>query len=730
MKIEDYLSRFPREEETVRNAFEEVQGCQKIDKYTLKRKIGAGGMGTVYLAEQEFTGQKVAVKIMRRILLYDTEAKSRFRNEMRSLGKLEHPNIISVKDANLLDETPFLVMEYVDGVTLDEYRSDYFAVHGTRFTPVYIQNITRFMLQVARGLQCIHENDLVHRDIKPLNIMLASDRKTIKILDLGLAKLKKGVSEHSSFFHQTHPQSTFGTLAFMSPEQFSSSRDADIRSDIYSLGRTFLFLLSEDAAIDAQYLHRKDIPKKIRTIIQKTLQKNPESRYQTPGELADDLAGYLQKTEDRKKASFFTHPAFLVIVILASFFMVFPAMMPFVWKTLFPVENKKVKDTVLKEGSHVSAESPEEKIHNAVQLRYQGDAEFSMEKLFELEDDIRNAPRNSQTDTLLATTIAARADALFFTDFASGKLSEKALKQLFQTYEKTIREENRGDPFFEVTVLLKQAMLEASLSGNNAKIEKMFDKSQMLKESILDEKKKEYVTLLGHLARGVTEIQESPRSLRRLVQHFELNDSLTLRSRENMELRLFAIEFLIRHDKANDSPSVKKDVESLDIVLFQAFDTLETARYLNRYFDLAICCTDKTECAKLTQYIRRMRPGTTAESERRLAEIGQPTQLLFYFSPNEKDGLAIYYPFDGDNASVFAIPYSRAQIKEIAQSGETIPLDEELLSLVWNDRHSGLAIMLSWNDTMCWPRRRDSIIYEDWPFDESITVEEIFGLMK
>ena len=725
-KLDDYLARFPKDETTVHDAFEEVEGYQKIDNYRLIRRLGFGGMGTVYLAEQEYTEQMVAIKIMRQILLCDQEAKARFRNEMRSLGKVEHPNVVSIKYANLQNETPFLVMEYVDGITLEKYRKDYLASHGSIFSREYIQNICRFILQTAEGLQCIHENGLIHRDIKPLNLMLTSDGQTVKILDLGLAKLQKNsASEHSTLLNLTRPHSTFGTLAFMSPEQCNCSRDVDIRSDIYSLGRTFLHLLSEDVAFDFHYVKRKDLPKRIREIIEKTLQNKAEDRYQTPAELVTDLKKYLHKTKN-----YFLRP----VVLLMLFALSLVCLSIIILRP--PFHNSPVQEETASRQNDLplvpqtQAGTMQQEIRDTVQLRYQGDGESSVERLFQLEERLQNEPRNQETDSLIGTIKVARADAAFFTTMATGTLSEKTLKQMFETYAKAVELQGTADPFFESTVLLKQAMVMTLLPDGDSKIDEMLDRSRFLQEKIEEDAKKEYVLLLTRLADAVIRIRENSQPIRRFIEYFELDDSLTLRSREKMELRLFAIEFLINHDREFQPNAVKTDLESLDKVLFQAFDSIETARYLNRYFDLAIRCTERTNNAKLTQYIRRMRPGTEQDNDRNLSDPGSQTQLLFYFSPNENTGLVVYYPSESDNATTFVIPYSRSQIREIASSGETVPLDEDILTRVWSDRRAGIPIVLSWNDVICWPRRRDGFTYDDWPFDESITVEEIFGLMK
>ncbi len=283
-----------------------VQLPLTLGDYVLISKLGQGGMGVVYGALHVRLDKKVAVKVLSADRMNNAEALGRFARETMAIGKLMHPNIIQALDAREENGTYFLVLEYVDGADLEKL-----AEYVAQFE---VADICEIMRQAADGLQHAHENGLVHRDIKPSNLFLAlskdSERRiksaVVKILDLGLAQ----IVADSDKGNLTGTQQIMGTLDYIAPEQIQDSRSVDIRSDLYSLGCSFYFLLTRHrpfARHVGQYqkmqahvesvpetvdLHRSDIPAELSAIVMKLLSKKPEERFATPRQLSHALAPF------------------------------------------------------------------------------------------------------------------------------------------------------------------------------------------------------------------------------------------------------------------------------------------------------------------------------------------------------------------------------------------------------------------------------------------------------
>ena len=266
-------------------------------KYRIVRELGHGGMGVVYLADHRIMERQVAIKVINKALIENVDAVQRFHSEVRAAAKLGHPNIVQAFDAEQAGDLHFLVMEYVEGKSLAE-------LVERRRKPLSIQHACHFIWQAAQGLQHAHEKQMVHRDIKPHNLMITLDKGKIKILDFGLARM---VRERTALGGGlTSADSFMGTPEYVAPEQAEDARQADIRADLYSLGCTLYFLLAsrppfrEETAMKVVLAHvndqpkplpeiRTDVPAELWAIVQKLLAKNPNGRYQTPAELAQAL---------------------------------------------------------------------------------------------------------------------------------------------------------------------------------------------------------------------------------------------------------------------------------------------------------------------------------------------------------------------------------------------------------------------------------------------------------
>ena len=259
-----------------------------ISHYKILEKIGKGGMGVVYNAEDTKLKRTVALKFLPKEFTADPEAKERFIQEAQAAGALDHPNICTVYEIDEVNGQTFIVMAYIEGQNLkDRFKSGL----------LEIEDALEIAIRVAEGLQEAHENGIVHRDIKPANIMLTV-KDQAKILDFGLAKLSWGVD-------LTKTATIMGTVAYMSPEQAKGEK-VDHRTDIWSFGAMLYEMLTGERPFkvthDQAVLHailnedpvpitkiRKDIPQELEKIVKKTLEKDLKKRYGVMGAMLKDL---------------------------------------------------------------------------------------------------------------------------------------------------------------------------------------------------------------------------------------------------------------------------------------------------------------------------------------------------------------------------------------------------------------------------------------------------------
>lgn len=261
----------------------------QLDDYELLVEIGKGGMGYVYKARHALLGKLVALKVSK-----ESETVARFRREMSALGKLNHPNITTAYDASVTD-IPYLVMEYIEGLDLRKVVE----VMG----PLRVSDACEILRQAAEGLQHAHEHGLVHRDIKPNNLLLSAEG-VVKVLDLGLARVEGVDSERDDLTGHK----IVGTYPYMAPEQASDARSVDIRCDLYSLGCTLYHLLSGmppytskghkllvdhlQAPIPAIRKVRTDVPEGVAWVIERLLAKSRDDRPATPADLTMMVAPF------------------------------------------------------------------------------------------------------------------------------------------------------------------------------------------------------------------------------------------------------------------------------------------------------------------------------------------------------------------------------------------------------------------------------------------------------
>ena len=211
-----------------------------IGDYEIVRHIGRGGMGNVYLAQHTRLDRTVAVKVLASHRLSDPRMHDRFEKEMRAIGSLAHPNIVTAHDARDVDGVALLVTEWIDGLDLKE-------IVG-RVGPLSVADASEIGVRMAAALSYISDQNLVHRDLKPSNVMINSEGE-VKLLDLGLARLRSADAQQDA----TATGQPMGTADYVAPEQINDAREVDIRADIYSLGCTLYKLLSGRAPFEGDH---------------------------------------------------------------------------------------------------------------------------------------------------------------------------------------------------------------------------------------------------------------------------------------------------------------------------------------------------------------------------------------------------------------------------------------------------------------------------------------------
>jgi len=281
----------------VNNLLQGKIGELVIGRYILLERLGQGGMGQVFKAWDNTMSRVVALKVIRKERLGNAELLKRFRREIQMAAQLSHSNIVIAYDAQLTGEPHYLVMEYVEGIDLARFVEK----NGKR--PV--AQACDFIRQAALGLQHAHEKGLVHRDIKPANLLLAVRENTVKVLDMGLARLSQGSDADATAAGLTQEGTVMGTPDYMAPEQAEDTTTVDTRADIYSLGCTLYFLLAGSVPFAGGTLAQKlrkhaqaeppplaGVPAGLEAVIRKMMAKRPEDRYQVPGEAAAALAPF------------------------------------------------------------------------------------------------------------------------------------------------------------------------------------------------------------------------------------------------------------------------------------------------------------------------------------------------------------------------------------------------------------------------------------------------------
>ncbi|MGA7307042.1 MAG: protein kinase [Rhodothermales bacterium] len=309
---------------------------ETVSHYRVLKKLGSGGMGDVYKAEDTKLKRTVALKFLPRELTLDEEAKRRFITEARAASSLDDPNIGTIYEIDDADGTSFIAMAYYDGGSLRDRMKE---------GPISVEDAVNIAIQIGQGLAKAHAGGIIHRDVKPANVMLAEGLR-VKIVDFGLAKL-------ASQSVLTRTGTTLGTVAYMSPEQ-ASGRPVDHRSDLWSVGVILHEMLAGERPFKGEYEQavvyallntrpkevtalRPEAPSVLGKIVDKALEKDPERRYQSADELVTELktvlnilqgggdksAARISRLGRRQKKLLLWSTGVLVVVVILGSLLVF-----------------------------------------------------------------------------------------------------------------------------------------------------------------------------------------------------------------------------------------------------------------------------------------------------------------------------------------------------------------------------------------------------------------------
>jgi serine/threonine-protein kinase len=276
----------------------------KIGRYTIECLVGEGAMAKVYRARDPEIDRIVAIKVLKDELAANEEIAQRFIREAKAAGAISHPNIVTIFDVGSLGKTSYITMEFIDEKSLAELFDE-----NTRLP---VKRVLSLGIQLARALDHAHKRGVVHRDIKPGNVLLMEKGETVKVTDFGIARLEEGED-----LNKTHAGMVLGTPRYMSPEQ-ATGKDVDGRSDLFSLGVILYELLTGKKAFDSdsvatlmlQILQQDptpvrslapEVPVGVQRVVNKVLAKRPERRYQTGAQLAEALERELAAIQEQEE---------------------------------------------------------------------------------------------------------------------------------------------------------------------------------------------------------------------------------------------------------------------------------------------------------------------------------------------------------------------------------------------------------------------------------------------
>src|SRR5512135_3367394 len=330
---------------------------QRIGRYEIESLAGEGATAMVYRARDPEIGRTVAIKVLKKEAAVDQDYLNRFQREAQSAGTISHPHIVTIYDVGKVDDAPYITMEYLDERSLKELLAS-----GAKLS---LRDVLRIGIQLAGALDYAHQRGVIHRDVKPANILLLKNGETVKLTDFGIARVQGGEA-----LQQTEVGMVMGTPQYMSPEQVAGNV-VDGRSDMFSLGAILYELLTGTKAFDSDNVARlmmqimeanptpiselaPEIPVGMQRIVRKLLNKRPEQRYAKGAQLVEalerELDAAVARDEEAKNDKFMPLRVKLALMSSLTLAVIFILCM----SVVYFVEARIVRNQLLDAGSSLA----------------------------------------------------------------------------------------------------------------------------------------------------------------------------------------------------------------------------------------------------------------------------------------------------------------------------------------------------------------------------------------
>ena len=712
---------------------------RRVGNYEFLECIGRGGMGELYRARHVLLDKIVAVKILPEVFAENPLATKRFERELKLIGNLSHPNIVQAHGAEQIDGKFLLVMEYVDGESLQQMMTG-----GKKHS---IDDVLAIIRQVAAGLQYAHERKIIHRDIKPANIMLTKDG-IAKILDFGLGKFYDEMllaEQEDKSGPLTKLGSPLGTLDYLSPEQWDDPGSVDIRADIYGLGCTFYTIIVGDVPYPTSKFRSirekmaahvsQSLPSflssgimiapAIETILRKMCAKDRNERFATPQEVLNAIDEYQRTriitTPTERRPWKWKTIAGTVIAVVCSFGLV-----------LLLLPNSR-PDKQQSHESPVGVIAPDFDplpVQEILEARYGGDLRTAQRLCHEWINEAEKKTLMADLQSQIAVAKELLADCTLYGRDSNDRGYEFYVEEAEELYLQAMALTNCTE---KRSILNSKRAILQMIGGNpSAGLSALEKSAEPIVGEVAGDSRKS--PLFFDVAKGIGNFYRTEKHLQRLESLRQILNMLRLgsstitampddhRERELFDLQMLCIRLLLKSGlESDDWEAVQRDVAEYlsPILLGTAAVRRELRPYLRKDFELVIQCYPDN-LLKQAEYIYRMRMDDTLHAG--------SARLIFYFT--NRDGFAIFLPGDLREGTKFTLPWTRRELRDKIANRSPLELDEQLVALVQAEWEAGHRVSLSWNDEICFPHRNEGLSYADWPFDSQLELRRFVGIEK
>ena len=763
--VEEILQELQRVERELQRKYAEAtilfpsEPIKRVGNYEFFESIGRGGMGELYRARHVLLDKIVAVKVLPEAIAENPAAIKRFERELKLIGNLSHPNIVQAHGAEQIDGQLLLVMEYIDGESLQQMIADK--------KKLSIEEVLSIIRQAAAGLQYAHERKIIHRDIKPANIMLTREG-IAKILDFGLGKFYDEMllaDQEDKSGPLTKLGSPIGTLDYLSPEQWGDSANVDIRADIYGLGCTFYTLIVGEVPYPSnkfRSIREKmaahvsqsmptflssgiTIDPAIEAILRKMCAKDRNQRFATPQEVLNAIDEYQRarlsaaQTVQRRWGQ--KTIAGTVIAVVCSFGLVLWFIVPYsrsvrelngeapmvqeVEASVLPSVFPSVLSSV-----HPSVLDPPP-VRTILESRYGGDLRTTQRLCREWIDEAEKInPQSLSLQSQIAVAKELLADSTLYGRDAHYRGYEFFVDEAVEFYLQAGMGTDNADK--RSTLNSKRAILQMIGGNSSAGRRTLEEGSEPVVREADDDSGKCF--LFFEAAKGISnfyhaethaERQESLRQVLRTIRRN--NPSIVtlpddLREREVFDLQLLCIRLLLEAGlSAHHFEEAQQDVsEYLGPILLGTKATKRDLRpYLRREFELAIRCY-RDNLQKQVDYIYAMRVDNPWI---------QGTALLTFYFTNQGSFAIFMPPGNLSEGTKIDLPWTREELRNKIANRAPLELDERLVELVQAEWDAERNVSLSWDDGVSY-LSGEGLSYANWSFDSQLELRRFVGIEK